>query len=146
MSDAQEPAPNNSPDNPSEGVLAEPERAKLKDDLLEMRRTIIDSKASRMALIVGVLTFLLLGKLGLTLAMVLGLVAGAIVYAAKKGAQGRKMLSPIANYDDERLRHWHTQAVLELVAAQKRSAIIRGTLMFVGVVLVIIWIVARVQR
>jgi hypothetical protein len=146
MSDAQEPAPNNSPDNPSEGVLAEPERAKLKDDLLEMRRTIIDSKASRMALIVGVLTFLLLGKLGLTLAMVLGLVAGAIVYAAKKGAPGRKMLSPIANYDDERLRHWHTQAVLELVAAQKRSAIIRGTLMFVGVVLVIIWIVARVQR
>jgi len=146
MSDAQEPAPNNSPDNPSDGVLAEPERAKLKDDLLEMRRTIIDSKASRMALIVGVLTFLLLGKLGLTLAMVLGLVAGAIVYAAKKAAQGRKMLSPIANYDDERLRHWHTQAVLELVAAQKRSAIIRGTLMFVGVVLVIIWIVARVQR
>jgi len=146
MSDAQEPAPNNSPDNPSEGVLAEPERAKLKDDLLEMRRTIIDSKASRMALIVGVLTFLLLGKLGLALAMVLGLVAGAIVYAAKKAAQGRKMLSPIANYDDERLRHWHTQAVLELVAAQKRSAIIRGTLMFVGVVLVIIWIVARVQR
>ena len=146
MSDAQEPAPNNSPDNPSDGVLAEPERAKLKDDLLEMRRTIIDSKASRMALIVGVLTFLLLGKLGLTLAMVLGLVAGAIVYAAKKAAQGRKMLSPIANYDDERLRRWHTQAVLELVAAQKRSAIIRGTLMFVGVVLVIIWIVARVQR
>ena len=146
MSDAQEPAPNNSPDNPSDGVLAEPERAKLKDDLLEMRRTIIDSKASRMALIVGVLTFLLLGKLGLTLAMVLGLVAGAIVYAAKKAAQGRKMLSPIANYDDQRLRHWHTQAVLELVAAQKRSAIIRGTLMFVGVVLVIIWIVARVQR
>ena len=146
MSDAQEPAPNNSPDNPSDGVLAEPERAKLKDDLLEMRRTIIDSKASRMALIVGVLTFLLLGKLGLTLAMVLGLVAGAIVYAAKKAAQGRKMLSPIANYNDERLRHWHTQAVLELVAAQKRSAIIRGTLMFVGVVLVIIWIVARVQR
>jgi hypothetical protein len=146
MSDAQEPAPNNSPDNPSDGVLAEPERAKLQDDLLEMRRTIIDSKASRMALIVGVLTFLLLGKLGLTLAMVLGLVAGAIVYAAKKAAQGRKMLSPIANYNDERLRHWHTQAVLELVAAQKRSAIIRGTLMFVGVVLVIIWIVARVQR
>jgi len=146
MSDAQGPAPNNPPDNPSDGVLGEPERAKLKDDLVEMRRTIIDSKASRIALIVGVLTFLLLGKLGLTLAMVLGFVAGAIAYAAKKAAQEIKILSPIASYGDERLRHWHTQALLELVAAQKRSAIARGTLMFVGIVLVIIWIVARVQR
>lgn len=146
MSDAQEPALNNSPDNPSDGVLAEPERAKLTEELVEMRRTIIESKASRMALIVGVLTFLLLGKLGLTLAMVLGLVAGAIAYAAKKAAQQKKVLAPIANYDGERLRYWHTRAVLELVAAQKRSAIVRGTLAFVGVVLIIVWIVARVQR
>jgi hypothetical protein len=99
-----------------------------------------------MALIVGVLAFLLIGKLGLTLAMGLGLVAGAIAYATKKATLKRKILSPIANYDDERLRYWHTQALLELVAAQKRSAILRGTLLFVGVVLVIIWIVARVQR
>lgn len=146
MSDAQEPALNNSPDKPSDGVLAEPERAKLTEELVEMRRTIIDSKASRIALIVGVLTFLLLGKLGLTLAMVLGLVAGAIAYAAKKAAQKKKLLDSIANYDGERLRHWHTRAVLELVAAQKRSSIVRGTLAFVGVVLIIVWIVARVQR
>jgi hypothetical protein len=118
----------------------------LKDDLVEMRRNVIETRASRMALIVGVVTFLLLGKLGLTLAMVLGLVAGAIAYVTKKAAQQRKMLSPIENYDDERLRHWHTQALLDLVAAQKRSAIMRGTLVFVGIVLAIIWIVARVQR
>lgn len=142
MSDAQE----HLPDNPSDGVLAEPERTRLRDELAEMRHTIIDSRASRMALIVGVLTFLLLGKLGLTVASVLGLVAGAIAYAAKKGSLQKMLLSSIPNYDDARLRHWHTQALLELVSAQKRSAFARGTLLFVVAVLAIVWIVARVQR
>lgn len=146
MSDAQQFVPGNPPEKLSEGALGEPERTKLKDDLAEMRRTIIESRTSRMALIVGVLTFLLLGELGLTLAMCLGLVAGAIAYAAKKLSLQKKLLSSIQGYDDERLRYWHQQALLELVTAQKRSSIVRGTLAFIVAVLVIIWIVARVQR
>ena len=127
-------------------TLTEEERVKFKTELAEMRDTILVSKTSRTGLIVGILVFLLLGKLGLTLAMVVGLAVGAIVYAAKKASLQKKLISSIATYDDERLRHWHMQAVLELAAAQRRSAIVRGALAFVVVILVIVWIVARVQR
>jgi len=127
------------------GNLAGPERTRLKDELAEMRGQILESRASRAALITGILVFLLFGKLGLTLAMALGLVAGAIVYFAKKVSLQKKLLSTIPGYDDERLRYWREQAALELVAAQKRSTMVRGTLVFVGVVLLIVWIIARVQ-
>src|SRR5215475_5653732 len=122
MDNAQEHAV----ENLSNGALADSERTRLKDELAEMRDTIIVSKTSRTALIVGALVFLLLGKLGLTLAMVLGLIVGAIIYAAKKASLQKKLIASIATYDDERLRHWHEQAVLELVAAQRRSSIVRG--------------------
>ena len=152
MSDTQEPVPGNAPNvssaNPSDKgrVLAESERTRLTDELVEMRHTIIDSRASRMALIVGVVVFLLLGKLGLTLAGVLGVAAGAVAYFAKKASLRKMFLDSIPGYDDERLRHWHTQAMLDIVAAQKRSSILRGTFVFIGIVLLIVWIVARVQR
>lgn len=137
MSDAQERTASN---------LDETERTKLKDDLAEMRHTILESRTSRAALIVGVLAFLLAGKLGLTLAMGLGVVAGAIAYAVKKASLQKMLLSSIAGYDDEKLRYWHQQALVELLAAQKRSSLVRGTLAFIAVILIVIWIVARVQR
>ena len=127
-------------------VLAETEKSRMKDNLVEMRQQIMESKASGTALIVGIIVFLLLGKIGLTLAGVVAVVAGGIVYFAKKASLKKMLLDSIASYDDEKLRYWHTQASLEVLAAHKRSSIIRGTLVFVGVVLLIVWIVARTQR
>jgi len=142
MRDAQEHARGDL----SAGTLTEPERTRLKDELIEMRQATIVNKASGAALILGVLTFLFLGKLGLTLAMILGLATGAIVYAVKKGGLEQKALPPVAGYDDERLQTFHTQAMLEQVAMQKRSNVARGALVFVAIVLVIVWIVARIQH
>jgi MFS superfamily sulfate permease-like transporter len=142
MSDEQKHAA----DSLSHETISESESARLKDELLEMRRTTIVNNASRTALIAGVLTFLLLGGLGLTLGMILGLVVGAVLYLAKKASLERKALPPVADYDDQRLQRFHRQAILEQVAAQKRSNIARGFVLVVAIVLVIVWVVARVQR
>ena len=81
--------------------LTQERRAELVEALTQLRQDKALRAATLRASITCTAIFLLLGKLGLLIAMALGLVAGGIVFIAVKASQERKILTPIAGCSDQ---------------------------------------------
>jgi hypothetical protein len=97
MGNMQPPTPDGAVNEP----LTPQRRTELMEALAQLRQDQALRTATLRASITCTVMFLLLGKLGLLLAMTLGLVAGGIVFIAAKAAQERKILTPIAGYSDQ---------------------------------------------
>jgi hypothetical protein len=101
--------------------LTEARRVELSDALAQVRQEKALRMASLRASIACAASFLLLGKLGLLIALTLGLVAGGIAFVVVKAGQERKMVPPIAEYSDQVLVACFGEAIADKQSLGERA-------------------------
>lgn len=124
-------------------LLAPSERAELLKGLTSEIKKSIDDKSMPWSIGAAILTMILFARFNIGVAVIIGIILGAILHKIIKSSLEEKLLFPINDYSDQMLLNRHNEAKADRRAARNRTLIEWAVIIIVGVILFLFWLAAH---